>query len=172
MNHSLQWTEERYYDESTERWEWEAYYTPEEANNIGNTHHRYRLFIFSNFLTETSVIKTFRPNLTDILNDAHAGSVLLLIGGRCGKYQEVRREVAGLAKRAGFSRTMEDMHVSSSDATMDRDVYAEQVRFYRQLKRLAGDLPVDHPTARKYKRYFERGEAGSWGTSAIHAYRK
>ena len=118
------------------------------------------------------MIEDYRPNLTDILDDAHAGSVLLLIGGRFGKYQDVRREIADIAHEAGFLGTMEDLHVSSSTAAMDGVVYAEQVRFYRRLVHLAGDLPADNRTARKYKGYFERGEPSSWGTSSIHAYRK
>lgn len=172
MNRSLRWAEDSYYDEYTEEWESELRYTPEKANYIANNHHRYRLFTFSNFLTETSVIEDFRPNLTDILNDAGAGSVLLLIGGRGAKYLAVQREVADLAHDAGFSRTMEDIHVSSSEAAMDGVVFDEQVRFYRRLERLVGDLPGDRPIAGKNKKYFERGEAGSWGTSTIHAYRK
>ena len=172
MNHSLRWAEDAYYDEYTEQWESELCYTPEEANHIANNHHRYHVFTFSNFLTKSSVIEDFRPNLTDILNDARAGSVLLLIGGRFGKYQDVRWEIAGLAHEAGFLRSMEDLHVSSSDAAMDGVVYAEQIRFYRRLERLAGDLPVDNRTTRKFKGYFESGEPGSWGTSSIQAYRK
>ncbi|MDE0378630.1 MAG: hypothetical protein OXI20_05255 [Rhodospirillales bacterium] len=172
MNHSLRWAEDSYYDGHRKQWDWEPRYTPEEANHIANRHHRYRLFTFSNILTKTSKIEEFRPNLIDILNDAHAGSVLLLIGGRFGKYQDVRIEVADLAHEAGFLRTLENLQVSSSDAEMDGVVYAEQVRFYRKLERLGGDLPVDNPAARKCKGYFERGESGSWGTSSIHAYRK
>ena len=172
MNRSLRWEEDSYYDEYAKEWESEPRYTPEEANYFANKHHRYRLFTFSNFLTGTQVIEGFRPNLTDILSDASVGSVLLLIGGKCGKYQDVRREVARLAHEAGFSRTMENMHVLSLDAAMAGVVYDEQVRFYRRLERLAGELPVDNRTARKYKAYFNRGEPGSWGTSSMHAYRK
>ena len=112
MNQSVRWEEDSCYDEYTEQWESERRYTPEAANRIANNHHRYRLFTFSNFLTGTSVIEDYRPNLTDILDDAHAGSVLLLIGGRFGKYQDVRREIADIAHEAGFLGTMEDLHVS------------------------------------------------------------
>ena len=172
MNHLLRWAEEPYYDDSREQWESELRYTPEEANYIANNHHRYRLFSFSNFLTKTSIIEYFERNLTDILNDAHAGSVLLLIGGKYGEYRDVRKKVAELAHGAGFSRPREDLRVASSDVAMDDVVYTEQVRLYRWLRRIAGDLPDDDPTAKKYKSYFEGGKASSWGTSAIHAYRK
>ena len=50
-------------------------------------------------------------------------------------------------------------------------VYAEQVRVYRRLKRIVGDLP-DLGKMNRIKRYLERGKTGLWGTSAIHAYRK
>ena len=171
MNRCLRWAEDSYYDEYTKQWESELCYTPEEANHIANNHHRYRLFTFSNFLTETSVIEAFRPNLIEILNDAHAGSVLLLIGGKCGEYRDVQDEVAGIADKAGFSRTIVDLRTSSLDVTMDSVVYAEQLRFYRRLKRIADDLPDDHPTAKRLKRYFETGQS-SYPTSSVHAYRK
>ena len=171
LNHSLRWAEESYYDEYTEEWESELRYTPEEANFIANNQHRYRLFTFSNFLTETSIIEDFRKNLTDILNDARAGSVLLLIGGKCGKYRDVQKEVTNLAQKAEFLRTMEHARVSS-DVAMEDAVFAEQVRFYQRLKHIAGDLPENDPTAKCLKEDFEREKVSSWGTSSIHAYRK
>ena len=171
-NRSLMWAEASYYDEYSEQWESELLYTPEEANHIANNHFRYRLFTFSNFLTQISMIEDFRPNLTDILNDARAGSVLLIIGGKSDQYQSIHCKVADLAHEAGFSGTLENHLLLSSLAVIDGAVYDEQVRFYRRLKRLAGGLPVDNSIASKLKRYFERGEANSWGTSSIHAYRK
>ena len=171
LNHSLRWEEDAYYDEEREQWESDLRHTPEEANEIANNHQRYRLFTFSNFLTKTSIIDYFETNLTDILNDARAGSVVVLIGGKRGEYERVREEVADLAHKAEFSRTMQHLRVSSQDAAMHDVVYAEQVRFYRRLERIAGDLP-DMGNVNWIKKYFERGKAGSWGTSAIHAYRK
>ena len=171
LNRSLLWEEDSYYDADSERWEWEPRYTPEEASEIANRHRRYRLFTFSNFLTKSSSIKRFQQNLTDTLNDAHAGSVVLLIGGKEGVYREVQEKGARLARKAGFTRTMEGLRVSSENVAMDHAVYTVHVQFYRRLTRIAGELP-DLCTVNWIKKYFERGKAGSWGTSAIHAYRK
>ena len=171
LNHSLRGQEDEYYDEEREQWDSDLRYTPEEANEIANNQHRYRLFTFSNFLTNTTIVDKFDANLTDILNDAGAGSVLVLIGGKEGEYERVRQKVADLAHKAGFSRTIENLRVSSQDAAMHDAEYAEQLRFYRRLKCIAGDLH-DLEEVNWIKKYFEKDKAGSWGTSAIHAYRK
>lgn len=171
LNESLRREEDTYYDEERNQWVSEPVYTRDEANEIANKQHRYRLFTFSNFLTDTTIVDDLKLNLTDILNDAHAGSVLLIIGGKEGKYLEIQEKVADLAGKAGFSRPRQQPRVSSQDAAMHDVVYAEQVRFYRRLKRIAGDLP-DLDDVKWLKKYFERGKADSWGTSAVHAYRK
>ena len=175
---------EDYYDESLDEWHSEQLYTPEEANYIANKHHRYRLFTLSNFLTELSKVECHRQNLTDILTDAQPGSVLLVIGG---DYPDVYEEVAALAKVTGFSRHAEDLRVSISDVGMNDIIYREGLRFYRQLKNIAQDLPdkniaKDLPCkefakllklAKKVAANFEKGENySSSSCSDIRAYRK
>lgn len=66
---------------------------------------------------------------------------LLVIGGACGEYPNIYQKVATLAEKANFYRSAEDLRVSISDAAMDKIIYSESARFYRQLKGLAGDLP-------------------------------
>ena len=64
--------------------------------------HRYRLIVFSNFLTTVGSVTTFEPNLVDILADAQPGSVVMALGGKRGPYPEVYAYVDRLAKSAGF----------------------------------------------------------------------
>ena len=160
-----------YFDEHTREWEWERQYTPEEANDIANRHHRYRLFTFSNFLTKETFTKNLKRKLEDILRDANAGSMLLLIGGKSNEYRDVYDEVTGLAQKGGFSPELEDRWVSSSYAGMDKLVYAGQARFYRRLRRIACDLPERDCVAETVKRHCEGEEIIARGTSSIHAYR-
>ena len=93
---------EEYYDEQREEWHTDLLYTPEEANREANAYHRYRLFTFSNFLTTLDTLSTFQENIEDILADAHAGSVLLMIGAKGGRYPAIQNQVAKLADACRF----------------------------------------------------------------------
>ena len=172
LNEQLRKTYDDYYDERLDEWDSTPCYTPEEANYIANTYHRYRLFTFSNFLTELSTVSYFRANLIDILSDARPGSVLLVIGGTGHDYPDIYGEMAALARDAGFSRRVEHMSVSCSDAEMGDIVYTEGARFYRRLKHIAGDLPDDHPITKEVKAHFEGEKRIAPRSSAIRAYRK
>ena len=55
LNDLLRQEDDTYYDEKREQWGSESVYTLEEANEIANKQHRYRLFTFSNFLTDKTV---------------------------------------------------------------------------------------------------------------------
>ncbi len=183
LNDRLRKTYEDSYDEYSGQWDSASLYTPEEANYIANTLHRYRLFTFSNFFTTPSILNHLRANLIDILTDAHPGSVLLVISY---DYQNIYKKVAALAEDAGFSHQVEHLEVSSSDTAMDEAVYSKGARFYRHLKYIAGDLPVDNPHARKgdpdtkkemkikkkVKRHFEGVKRIESPISVIRAHRK
>ena len=169
---------ENYYDEGSDAWHSEPLYTPNEANYIANNQHRYRLFTISNFLTELSDVECYRQNLTNILTDAHLGSVLLVIGTTGRHYPKIYKKVAALARDARFSQNAEDLRVSISHAGMGDSVYSEGARFYRRLKYLAGDFPnnnrcaKDNCCARTVKAHFEGEKVKNPSKSAVHAYRK
>lgn len=86
-----------YYDELTNDWVSEPSFSPEEASYMVEQLHRYRLFIFSNFLTEVGTVKSFEPNIVEILQDANPGSVLLIIGGSGEPYPKIYGIVDQLA---------------------------------------------------------------------------
>lgn len=169
LNKQLRKTYDDDYNERLDEWEPAPRYSLEEANNIAATHRRYRLFTFSNFLTEFSTVDHFRENLSDILSDAHPGSVLLVIGS---DYPNVYKELATLTGNAGFFCNAKPLRVSSSCAAMGNIVYSEGSRFYRRLKGIAGVLPGNDPAARKIKAYFEDEKYSKSPTSIIHVYRK
>lgn len=171
-NERLRNAEDHYWDEDSGESESESLYSPEEANWMANDLHRYRLFMFSNFLTNPCTVERFRRNLTDLLSDAHPGSVLLLVGGKGHDYPEVYGEVAGLARDAGFSREAECGEVSCSGAGMHRRVHAEQVGFYRRLRDIVGDLHAADSVATELTREFEGELPGKSPKSAVRAWRK
>lgn len=160
-----------YYDGCLDRWESEPRFTARGANYVANNHHRYRLFTFSNFFTMPSTVDCCRPNLIDILKDAHPGSVLLVIGGSGVEYPCIYSDLAKLAKDAGFSRKAERLHVSSSDVEVKEIVSTELAHLFSHLKNVAKGLAVC-PTTKKLMAYLEGKKPFKPPTSAIHAYRK
>ena len=171
-NRRLRNAEDHYWDEDSGGWVSEAQYTPEEANWMANTLHRYRLFTFSNFLATKGSVECYRQNLIDILSDAHPGSVMLLIGARGGDYPEIYRDVAGLAQDTGFSRKAERATVACLDAGMDRMVQAEQVWFYRRLRYIGGEPPAESKIVRELVKELEGEKPHTLSASAVRAWRK
>ena len=163
---------DQYYDEYMGEGDSQPRYSSEEANYIANTHHRYRLFTFSHFLTEPSTVVDSRADLLELLTDSQPGSVVLVIGGIGRYYPNIYREVASIAREAGFSRRAEGIRVSCSDVNMADLVYAEGVRFFRRLKHIGGALPVRNKQAGKVVDHFEGTKRIPTPVSAVHAYRK
>ena len=126
--------EDHYYSETTDMMESELIYTANEAHQIAQSLHRYRLFIFSNFLTTVGSVKEFEENLKDLLNDANAGSVILVLGGAGGEYPEIYDYVDKLNKSAGFNKRIDNQTVSSSETTISNLVYEEARQFYEYLQ--------------------------------------
>lgn len=163
--------DEDYY-EHLDEWHSTPCYTPEEAIHMASTHHRYRLFTFSNFLTEPRDMHHYRANLIDVLSDAHPGSVLFVLGATSGHYPRIYSEVAALAREVRFLRKVEGLSVSSSHVELNELVHREQVRFYRELQRLAGKLPVDDCCQADLVAELEGERTPRVPTSSVHAYRK
>ena len=173
LEKSLRWQCDEYYDEQREEWHSDPVYTAEEANREANAYHRYRLFTFSNFLTTTDKIERYKANFSDILADAHAGSVLLMIGGKGGCYPAVQRDIGELAIANGFRRLDYAIDVA---ATTDAKLHLrldEEVRwFYGHLKQLTGDLPPTEPVAVQLRKELDDDRPIPFGSSTVHAFRK
>ena len=163
---------EEYYDEQRAESHAYATYTAEEANREANAYHRYRLFTFSNFLTTPGTVSSFRKNIEGILADAHAGSVLLMIGATGGCYPAIQERMAALAAAGGFRHRNDAVTVASADARLDRRLDKEVRWFYRRLKQLAGDLPTNEPCATELREELEHDQPVSFRSSIVHAFRK
>ena len=161
--------EDEYFDDVAGRWDSESVYLPGEANDRAQPLHRYRLVTFSNFLTTPGIVKTVNPNLVDVLQDAAPGSVLLVLGGRGGRYQEIYEYVDRLAYPSGFELTVEGDTVSCSDSELAGQVYEEGRLFYEVLQDL--DHNEDDATER-VRRHFEGEASIHFHSSEIRAYRK
>ena len=163
---------EEYYVEQRAESHAYATYTAEEANREANAYHRYRLFTFSNFLTTPATVSSFRTNIEGILADAHAGSVLLMIGAKGGCYPAIQERMAALAAAGGFRHRNDAVTVASADARLDLRLDEEVRWFYRRLKQLAGDLPTNEPCATELREELEHDQPVSFKSSSVHAFRK
>jgi len=161
-----------FFNEDRGDWDADPVYTAEEANRIANSHHRYRLFTFSNFLTTLDMVSTFQDNIEEILTDAHAGSVLLMIGATGGCYPTIRKRIAKLAEVGRFRRQLDTFTVASAHSKLDQRVGEEVRSFYYRLKHLAVDLPANGNDGAKLRRELEDNCPMTFKRSTILAFRK
>ncbi len=161
--------EVEYFDDVAGRWDSDLVYMPDEANDMAQSLHRYRLVTFSNFLTTPGIVKSVEPNLVEMLHDAAPGSVVLVLGGRGCQYQEIYEYTDRLANASGFDLTVENDTVSCSDSELAGQVYEQGQLFYKVLQ----DLDHNADTATKtVRRHFEREGPIPIHSSEIRAYRK
>ena len=169
---SLRRQSDEHYDEQREEWHADPLYTAEEANREANAYHRYRLFTFSNFLTTTNTTQRYKANFEDILADAHAGSVLLMIGGKGGPYPAIQRHMDELATAGGFRRLDHAIEVAAADGLLQLRLGEEVRWFYRYLKQLAGTLSPTGSVAVQLRKKLDDDRPIRLGSSAVHAFRK
>ena len=163
---------DEYFNEDRGEWDADPVYTAEEANREANLQHRYRLFTFSNFLTTLDMVSTFQDNIEEILADAHAGSVLLMIGATDGCYPKIRERIAKLAEVCRFRSHNDAIAVASTHAKFEQRLREEARSFYYRLKRLAVDLPANGPVGAKLRSELEDHRSMTFSTSTILAFRK
>lgn len=168
LKRRLLWEEDEYFNEDRNEWDSESRYSAAEANNIAQSLHRYRLIIFSNFLTSVGAIRSFEPNMIDVLSDAQPGSVILVLGGKGGPYPMIYDYVDRLATGSDFQLVVADQPVSSADTAVADAVFAEGAAFYNHLQCLAPDSSED---TRLVRLHFT-GNRQPAAASHIRAYRK
>ena len=156
-----------YYDVVSDEWASELRYSLDEAHDMTQSEHRYRLLVFSNFLTTKKILKRFEQNIVDILRDAHPGTVLLVIGGQ---YPDIYSHIEDLAVSARFRLKIKDDYVTSENSELSDRIYREEVQFYEFLKNCVPDkyhneLPL------KIRKHFENSRYPATDTQ-VWAYRK
>lgn len=166
---SLRVAEFQCFDNVMGEWYFEQEYSLEEANAIAGSLHRYRLIVFSNFLTSVRTVAYFKRNLVDVLYDANPGTVLLLIGGKGGEYPEIYGCVDELANKTGFEQKVAGLTVSCAENRVAERVHQAGRGFYEHLQGLAKN--EDNAT-KGIRKTFERQERPRFASSEIRAYRK
>jgi hypothetical protein len=133
---SLRWQKDEYYDEENETSVGDRCYNADEANDIAQSLHRYRLIVFSNFLTTVGSVRLFESNMREVLADARPGTMVVILGGKAGPYPEIYEYVSSLAEPAGFRLEVSQEEVSSADTAVAEKVYKVGQQIFQHLQTL------------------------------------
>lgn len=172
LERDLRGRSEEYYDEQRQEWHADFIFTREEANRKANTHHRYCLLTFSNFLTTPDTVSRYQVNIQDMLTDARPGSVLLMIGAKGANYSDIRQQMAQLATAGGFRHPVGVGCVASAKARLRYRLDEELRWFHRHLEQLAGELTADEPDTSQLQNELEGYQIIDFKSSAVHVFRK
>lgn len=166
---TLRYEKDEYYDDEAGLWTSEPVYWVDEAHDIAQSLHRYRLIVFSNFLTTVDTVARFEQNLVDILHDAKPGSVIVVLGGKGRKYAQIYNLVDQMARTAGFEKKLiAGGEVTVKNSTVEKRIYEEGQRIYKYLQELA---PSNDDATKQVRIHFEESRR-SPVSSKLQVYRK
>ena len=171
LRDSLRWQEDEYYDEERKMWVGDSWYTAAEINDMAQALHRYRLIVFSNFLTTVGSVRMFENNIREVLSDARPGTVVMILGGKAGPYPEIYEYVSSMAEPAGFRLEVSEEAVSSADTVVAERVYEAGQMFFQHLQALAPLSSGYGDEIGKVHEHFT-GKRETAPTSQLWAYRK
>lgn len=157
-----------YFDPDEGGWVDDPWFDQKDANREAQRLHRYRLFVFSNFLTTPGFVNAHKAVLREILIDARPGAVALLIGGKSGDYPDVYDAVREISESAGFVAKVSGERVSAESSGLAREVFDAGREFYGHLQSLSPDRSG---ATEEVRRYFE-GDDARCPSSHIWAFRK
>ena len=163
----LRWADITYWDEVREEEVSELLYTGEEANDLSQSMHRYRLFVFANFFTSRELVDDKAENLMELLVDANPGSVLLVMGAESGGYLDIYNELRRIALIAGFRIIVPDAKASSEIAAIDDIVSEESLKIFEHTQKLS---PNNNPKIVELGNMFAQGRV--FRANVIRAFRK
>lgn len=111
----------------------------EEANVL----FRYRLVVFSNFLTLGEQVQMYETQLRDLFRDLRPGSIVLVLGGTGDSYQRIYEHVKVLALDEGLREAAARTTFLERDDEVARIIKAAQHRVYQHIESVS-DRVLDH----------------------------
>ena len=159
-----------YIDETTGELHSDPVYLPDDANTLAQSLHRYRLVVFSNFLTTQETVDKFENNIAGVLRDANPGTVLLLLGGKEHPYPGIYSRVDRIAALSGFDLRVDSETVTWRGREVEQHVYAGGQNFYQFLQEFG--LNGNDRDQLKVRKHFEDENRIPPPASEIRAYRK
>ena len=142
-----------YWDDNTEEYEdWDdSYLTAEESNSL----FRYRLIVFSNFLTLGDTVAQFEKELRALFDDLRPGSVVIILGAAGNDYQEIYKRLAQMARDAQMRHDEWDTDGLGGQVNEDIAVRIKDAQYavYCHLKGLANTPPL--PQTQQWPDYWK-----------------
>jgi hypothetical protein len=126
--------------------EYEEIFDPAGAAESANSLFRYRLVIFSNFLTLEAEVDAFESKLRALFQDLRPGAVVILLGATGDTYQRIYAHIAALARKAGLREAR--WHTDSLGRIDPNDEAAQRIkesqyRVYQHLESLVGPAALN-----------------------------
>ncbi len=142
---------ETYWDPQIEAYE--EWYDPGLASEESSRLFRYRLVVFSNFLTLGDTVSQFEEELHALFSDLRAGSIVVVLGGTGGQYQEVYGKLTTIATDAHLIQDRWDTNkLGKADERTATRIKAAQHEVYKHLTKLAVDPAL--PQTKKWPDYW------------------
>lgn len=144
----------------------ESVYSYGEANDEAQSMYRYRLVVFSNFLTTVGYVKDMESILSVLFSDLHPGAAVMILGASGGDYPAIFRFVDRLARKTGLRICVKDERVSVDTPPQRELILKVRSRFYDHMASLIdpGDIP---DAVRRICQHREH-----WATSGLRVYRR
>jgi hypothetical protein len=125
----------------SETGQYEEIYSPFTASAFANSLFRYRLLVFSNFLTLESDVEKYTPELRDLFSDLNPGAVVIVLGSTGDSYQKIYEQVATIAREARLLEAgwhTDELGPIEPQKEAARIIKLAQNRVYRWLEGLVG----------------------------------
>lgn len=130
-SHERRLRDDEYFDETTGYCE--RTYSNSEVNDEVQALHRYKLVVFSNFLTTVGFAGEMEPALSAILADLRAGAAVMVLGAGGGEYPQIYAFVDRIAGDAGLKVYVADQVVCAEGRSEQELIYAAGLRVYNHL---------------------------------------
>jgi hypothetical protein len=123
--------------------DWEAEYSPDEANQISQQLHRYRLFVFANVFTNDDITRQFLPALATTFADCRTGAIALVMGALGKGFRKRLRLLTELAHAEKMTRLslLEQVYHMRYDDPLQVRIKAAQHEIYLHLTAKKGVKP-------------------------------
>jgi hypothetical protein len=143
----------------------DSIYSCREANDEAQSMYRYRLVVFSNFLTTPDFAREVEPILSTLFSDLHPGAAVMVLGASGGAYPDIYQSVDELAQNSGLTTCVNDESVRVEPAAIQGLIQGVRLRVYDHLASLA---KADEMLERVAAMLADR----RWPASALRVYRK
>ncbi len=120
--------------------EWHAY-SQGEAHSIAESSYRFKMAIFSNFITEAETATSFHDEIEATFRSISPGGIAIIVGGKGDSYAKIYEHIESLASSC-LLRPMSNIPQElgqGSGAEFSKSIKEMQYRVYMHIAAISGD---------------------------------